>query len=248
LISIVIDRDSRLAVHRRRPPALGVPNPFHLGACLRLIPAENIPTISVEEGPDPVVGDARDMHRSVFQLPHRNRGWSGSENRPKCDCTSCRDGRRSLARRGDPIIEPPPIIDRFRIGHRNLQRSAFTRPVGHAPQDRGHVRIYAEQGNSDLDRDQRDERPTGKAKTSVQWVAMHRSAWLCRRQRVNGRSCPSGSSIGTFREASDACSVEERPERHCTGEHIHQLPGSLSISRDPSVERRQRRWIIERGG
>src|SRR3984893_1684375 len=55
-----------LALDKRRPRALGVPNLFHVGACLHLIHAKHIPAIPVEERGDPVVGDAMNVHRDFF--------------------------------------------------------------------------------------------------------------------------------------------------------------------------------------
>src|SRR5260370_1430804 len=57
---------STLAADKSRPHAFGVPNLFHLGACLGLIHAKHIPAISIKEGRDPVVGDAVHMHRDFL--------------------------------------------------------------------------------------------------------------------------------------------------------------------------------------
>ena len=47
-----------------------MPDGLHLGARLRLIHAEHIPVIAVEESRDPVIGDAVHMHRDILQLLH----------------------------------------------------------------------------------------------------------------------------------------------------------------------------------
>jgi hypothetical protein len=61
-LSWMPQRSLALATDKRRPNTLGVPNLFHLGACLGLIHFEHIPAISVKESRDPIVGDAVDVH------------------------------------------------------------------------------------------------------------------------------------------------------------------------------------------
>jgi uncharacterized membrane protein YeiH len=48
-----------------RPHPLRVPDRLHLGARLRVIPSEHISAVPIEEGRDPVVGDAMHVYRSV---------------------------------------------------------------------------------------------------------------------------------------------------------------------------------------
>ena len=54
-----------LAVHKRRPDALRVPDSFHLTSRLGLVHAEHIATISIAERRDPIVRDAVDVYGDV---------------------------------------------------------------------------------------------------------------------------------------------------------------------------------------
>jgi hypothetical protein len=55
-----------LAVHKRRPDALQVPNAFHITSRLGLVHGEDIATISLAGRRDPIVRDAVDVYRDVI--------------------------------------------------------------------------------------------------------------------------------------------------------------------------------------
>jgi hypothetical protein len=55
-----------LAVHKRRPDALRVPNAFHITSRLGLVHGEDIATISIAERRDPIVRDAVNVYRDVI--------------------------------------------------------------------------------------------------------------------------------------------------------------------------------------
>jgi hypothetical protein len=63
---IIRSRKFLLAIHKRRPDALRVPNRFHLTSRLGLVHAEHIATISIEKRRDPVVRDAMDVYGDVI--------------------------------------------------------------------------------------------------------------------------------------------------------------------------------------
>jgi hypothetical protein len=47
-----------------------MPNRIHVGARLRVVPPEHIPAIPIEEGRDPVIGNAVHVHRDILPLLH----------------------------------------------------------------------------------------------------------------------------------------------------------------------------------
>src|SRR5215469_4754572 len=55
---------------KRRPDALRVPDPLHVGTRLRFAHAKHVAAIAVKESGHPVVRDAMDVNRDFFQLLH----------------------------------------------------------------------------------------------------------------------------------------------------------------------------------
>jgi len=70
MIGRTFSEANSLTTDKCRPHPLGVPNLFHLGARLCFIHSEHIAAIAVEEGRDPVIRDAVDVYRHLFQLLH----------------------------------------------------------------------------------------------------------------------------------------------------------------------------------